>query len=124
MVPCDERADGTAGVGRRCPPAQIATNRRSSTSPSCAPGSGAAADLDTLVRVTVTGLAALLGYEHTLLMLLDEEGRRLFTIASHGYDREGVGSEVAVGEGVIGLAADQVTTIRLANAGQMSKYSR
>ena len=47
-----------------------------------------------------TGLAALLGYEHTLLMLLDEEGRRLFTIASHGYDREGVGSEVAVGEGV------------------------
>ena len=33
------------------------------------------ADLDTLVRATVDGLAELLGYEHSLLLLLDEDGR-------------------------------------------------
>ena len=52
-------------------------------------------DLDTLVRVTVDGLAELLGHDHSLLLLLDEGGQRLFTLASHGYEAEGVGSEVA-----------------------------
>ena len=40
-----------------------------------------------------------------LMMLLDEEGARLFTIASHGYPAEGVGSEEAVGDGIAGAAA-------------------
>ena len=123
VVPCAERADGTAGVATLPTSADRDEPSLIDVAELCA-RIGRSADLDTLVRVTVTGLAALLGYEHTLLMLLDEEGRRLFTIASHGYDWEGVGSEVAVGEGAIGLAADQVTTVRLANAGQMSKYSR
>ena len=47
------------------------------------------ADLDTLVRVTVDGLAELLGHEHSMLLLLDEDGRRLFTLASRGYERRG-----------------------------------
>ena len=40
-------------------------------------------DLDTVVSSTLTGLAELFGYEHSLLMLLDETGERLYTIASH-----------------------------------------
>ena len=53
-----------------------------------------AADLDTVLSSTVAGLAELFGYEHSLVLLLDEDGRRLYTIASRGYDAEGVGSEV------------------------------
>ena len=81
-------------------------------------------DLDTLVGATVDGLAELFGFEHSLLLLLDEEGKRLYTIASHGYDAEGVGSEVAVGEGIIGMAAARCTPIRLGNLRAMTKYSR
>ena len=51
-------------------------------------------DLDAIVSTTVEGLAELLGFGHSLLLLLDEDGRRLYTIASHGYPDEGVGSEV------------------------------
>ena len=54
-------------------------------------------DLDTLVGATVDGLHDLFGYSYSLLLLLDESGERLFTIASHGYDGEGVGSEVPWG---------------------------
>ena len=81
-------------------------------------------DLDTLVDATVNGLAELFGYEHSLLLLVDETGSRLYTIASHGYDAQGVGSEVAVGEGVIGLAAARGVAITLGNLRQVAKYGR
>jgi hypothetical protein len=81
-------------------------------------------DLDTLVGATVDGLADLFGYDHSLLLLADEDGRRLYTIASHGYDAEGVGSEVVVGEGIIGMAAERCTPIRVASLRWMGKYSR
>jgi adenylate cyclase len=81
-------------------------------------------DLDTLVSTTVDGLAEVFGYEHSLLLLLDEEGKRLYTIASKGYDVQGVGSEVTVGEGIMGMAAARCAPIRLGNLRQMSKYSR
>lgn len=82
------------------------------------------ADLDTLVSTALDGLAELFGYEHSLLLLLDESGKRLYTIASRGYDRQGVGSEVVVGEGVIGMVAARGAAIRLGNLRVMAKYSR
>ena len=82
------------------------------------------ADLDTLVSATVDGLAELFGYEHSVLLLLDEMGTKLYTIASRGYDEQGVGSEVAVGEGIIGMAAARGTPIRLGNLRQMVKYGQ
>ena len=81
-------------------------------------------DLDTLVETAVAGLADLFGYEHSILMLLDETGTRLFTIASHGYEVEGVGSEVQLGDGVIGIAASRCQPLRVGNMGQTAKYSR
>jgi predicted pyridoxine 5'-phosphate oxidase superfamily flavin-nucleotide-binding protein len=81
-------------------------------------------DLDTLVSAVVDGLADVFGYDHSLLLLLDEEGGRLYTIASKGYDVQGVGSEVTVGEGIIGMAAARCAPMRLGNLRQMAKYSR
>ena len=81
-------------------------------------------DLDTLVGAALDGLAALFGYEHSLLLLLDEDGTRLYTIASHGYPVAGIGSEVRVGEGVIGMAAARVEPMRVGNLGSMLAYTR
>src|SRR5262249_31467425 len=71
----------------------------------------------------VDGLASVLGYEHAALLLVDEEGRRLYTIARHGFAVEGVGSEVAIGEGIVGMAAARAMPIRIGNLRQMTKYS-
>lgn len=81
-------------------------------------------DLDTLVSTALAGLADLFGYEHSLLLLLDEEGERLYTIASHGYPTEGVGSEVRVGDGIIGMAAARAEAMRVGNLRQMLAYAR
>jgi adenylate cyclase len=81
-------------------------------------------DLDTLVGAALDGLGELFGYEHSLLLLLDEDGKRLYTIASHGYAVAGIGSEVRVGEGVIGMAAARVEAMRVGNLGSMLAYTR
>jgi adenylate cyclase len=79
-------------------------------------------DLDAIVSTTVNGIAELLDIGHSILLLLDEQGQRLYTIASHGYPAEGVGSEVAVGDGIIGIAAERAVPIRVGNVRQSVKY--
>lgn len=81
-------------------------------------------DLDSLVGTTVSALADVLGFAHSVLLLLDEDGERLFTIASHGYDVAGVGSEAVLSEGVIGMAAARCTPIRIGNMRHLTRYSR
>jgi hypothetical protein len=85
---------------------------------------GRAPDLDALVESTVTALADLLGYPHSLLALRDQDSDELYVIASHGYEHEGVGSEMRVGEGVIGLAAQRCRPMRVGALQQLSKYGR
>jgi uncharacterized membrane protein YeaQ/YmgE (transglycosylase-associated protein family) len=81
-------------------------------------------DLDSLLEATLGALDELFGYSHSLLLLVDETGERLYTIASHGYDAEGVGSEVRIGEGVIGMVAERAETMRVGNLRQMLAYAR
>jgi hypothetical protein len=81
-------------------------------------------DLDTVVTAALRGLAEQFGYEHALLLLLDETGSRLFTIASHGYEQAGIGSEVQVGEGIIGMTAARAAPMRVGNLRAMLKYAR
>ena len=79
-------------------------------------------DLDTLVGTAVDGARrACSATRNSILLLLDERGERLYTIASHGYDAEGVGSEVTVGEGIIGVAAARCRPIRVGNLRQMAQ---
>jgi adenylate cyclase len=56
--------------------------------------------------------------------MLDETGSSLYTIASHGYDRAGIGSEVIVGEGIIGAVASQLRPMRIGNLRHMIGYGR
>lgn len=122
-VPPNQRADGSAGGADIERPALRPRPAAGALAELCARVTRCT-DLDTLVRVVVDGVAQLLGHEQCILLLLDEDGRRLFTIASRGYDREGVGAEVAVGDGVVGLAAERAVPVRVGNAHQMAKYSR
>jgi predicted pyridoxine 5'-phosphate oxidase superfamily flavin-nucleotide-binding protein len=84
---------------------------------------GRCTDLDALVEATVDGLDRLLGYRHVLLLLADEQARRLYTMASRGFDAEHVGAEVALGDGIIGVAAERGTPVRIGNLKQATKYS-
>ena len=81
-------------------------------------------DLDRTIGLLLDGLDEVFGLEHSILALVSEDGRSLFTIASHGYAEQGVGSEVAFGQGFIGEAAQRCEPVRFGNLRQIAKYSR
>jgi hypothetical protein len=84
----------------------------------------ACGDLDTLLTASLDQMSSLFGYDQSFVLVPDEEERRLFTIASRGFSASGVGSEVVIGEGIIGTAAAQRSPIRNANLARDMIYSR
>jgi hypothetical protein len=80
-------------------------------------------DLAGLLDGTLGCLETLFDVHHAMLFMLDERGERLFTVASRGYPESGVGSEIALGEGVIGVAAREHTPIRIGHMAREYLYS-
>ncbi|WP_028008285.1 GAF domain-containing protein [Solimonas flava] len=61
---------------------------------------------------------------HALLLMLDAGRGRLYAIASRGYAESGVGAEIALGDGVIGVAAAHNIPIRINYATSDYSYVR
>jgi adenylate cyclase len=83
-------------------------------------------DLDHVITACLEGLDELFGYEHSILLVLDDASGRLFTVASHGYEEAGIGSEVGVGvgQGFLGLAAVERRSVRIGALARMVQYGR
>jgi adenylate cyclase len=83
-----------------------------------------AQSLEEVVDATMSGLDELLGHRHSLLLLHHVETDRLVTLASCGYEADGIGSEVVLGDGVIGLAGLRRAPMRIGNLQRMLAYAR
>ncbi|KYO56048.1 GAF domain-containing protein [Tistrella mobilis] len=79
-------------------------------------------DADRLLDLTLDRLVADLGMGNLVVAVPDETGGLLTTIASRGYPQYGVGSEVALGEGVIGVAALRRRVLRIADMRRGQRY--
>jgi adenylate cyclase len=76
---------------------------------------GSCEGLDALLTTALEALGDLFGHHHSFVMFPDEEGARLYTGVSYGFDPSGVGSEVMVGEGMLGLSAERRSVVRVTN---------
>ncbi|CAM5780734.1 GAF domain-containing protein [Ottowia pentelensis] len=79
--------------------------------------------LDELLQTLLACLHEQLGIEHALVLMLDAPAGALYTVASQGYARSGVGSEVRLGQGVIGMAAREATPVRISHMTHAALYS-
>jgi putative methionine-R-sulfoxide reductase with GAF domain len=78
---------------------------------------------DALASV-LASLADFMDIRHAMVLMLDAATQRLYTVASAGYSTSGVGSEIAVGEGVIGVAARERTPVRIGHMSNAYRYSQ
>ena len=70
-------------------------------------------DLGRLLDELLVCLDEVFGIGHAMVLVPDGAGKRLYTVASRGYPASGVGSEIPMGCGVIGVAARERTPIRI-----------
>ncbi len=82
------------------------------------------ADLDDLVDDLLDVVSREFEIPHAMLLLRDAALRRLHAVASLGYPNPGAGAEVEEGEGVIGVAAQVGTAIRINHALAGNAYAR
>ncbi len=69
--------------------------------------------LDCLLETALDSLVNEFGMNHIMLLMHDEGRGCLYTLASRGYPESGIGSEIPVGAGVIGICARERTPIRI-----------
>ncbi|MXQ12834.1 GAF domain-containing protein [Microvirga makkahensis] len=81
-----------------------------------------AVDAGSIVDAVLDGLRDRFNFTNAMLLLKDPTGERLFTIGSRGYDRSGIGSEVLVGEGVIGTAASERRPVRVSDMSRIRRF--
>jgi hypothetical protein len=84
----------------------------------------ASPDAESLLDALLDGLLEHFAIEHALVMMLDPGRSRLYTVASRGYETSGVGSEIPLGEGVIGMAARERVPIRISHMTSEYAYGR
>ncbi len=83
-----------------------------------------ASDLDGLLSDALTTLDELLGFSHSMVLILEEACGRLVAIATRGYGANGIGGEVEIGNGIIGTVAQHRQMIRVAGVGSELRYGR
>lgn len=81
-------------------------------------------DLEGLLGQTLDCLEQRFDIHHAMILMLDAAVGRLYTVASRGYEVSGIGSEIALGDGVIGVAARERTPIRIGHFAADYSYGR
>jgi hypothetical protein len=80
--------------------------------------------LDEALAAVLGSLHDDLGIRHAMVLMLDAASQRLYTVASAGYATSGVGSEIGLGQGVIGVAARERTPVRIGHVTNAALYSQ
>jgi adenylate cyclase len=82
-----------------------------------------ASDVGSIIDAVLDGLRDRFNFSNAMLLLKEPTGGRLITIDSRGYERSGIGSEVLVGEGIIGTAASEQRPVRVSDMSRIRRFS-
>lgn len=81
-----------------------------------------AREIDAIVDAVLDGLRDSFGCANSMLLLKDPAVERLVTVGSRGYLWTGIGSEVTIGEAIIGTVAAERRTIRISDMSRIRRF--
>ncbi|MDO3434768.1 GAF domain-containing protein [Rhizobium sp. CBN3] len=79
-------------------------------------------EADEIIDSLLVGVKHVLGYGNALVLIHDSHRGCLITTGSIGYERSGLGSEIAGGEGLIGAAAAGGQTIKVSDMSRVRRF--
>ena len=81
-----------------------------------------ASEIDAVIDAVLDGLRDGFGCANSMLLVKYPTSERLVTVGSRGYSWTGIGSEVAIGEAIIGMAAAARRTIRISDMSRIRRF--
>lgn len=81
-------------------------------------------DVAKIVDVVLQGLVERFGYKNLLILHHDRSRGVLVTLGSRGYEDAGIGSEIPVGEGVIGAVVADGHLINVSDVSRATQFAR
>ena len=78
-------------------------------------------DMDAIANTMLASMHEYFDFKHSMILLVDKNESSLKVIATYGYDDQGIGAEVKIGVGVIGMVAKKKKLMRMANMGAQKK---
>ena len=79
-------------------------------------------DIDAIANTMLESMHEYFDFEHSMILLVDQNESSLRVIATYGYNDQGIGAEVKIGIGVIGMVAKKKKLMRMANMGAQKQY--
>jgi signal transduction histidine kinase len=79
-------------------------------------------ELDGVLSTILESMDHVFGWKHSMVLLYDEPKQVLRVAASRGFDPPGLGAEVQVGQGIIGMVARKKRIIRMGGIGTQLGY--
>jgi class 3 adenylate cyclase len=79
-------------------------------------------DLDDVLAIVLRAMERVLGFQYSMVLLKDLAQAKLRVFASRGYEPNGVGAEVELGHGVLGVVAERKRMMRIGNVGTSVAY--
>jgi len=73
-------------------------------------------DLDRTLKIILGAMDGAFGFKHSMILVYDEADKKSLVVASQGYTESGIGSGVALGEGVVGTVAKYKKMMRINHA--------
>ena len=79
-------------------------------------------DLDEVLEIVLRAMDRVLGFAYSMILLKDLAVDVLRVAATRGYADEGVGAQVRLGEGIIGVVGERRKMMRIGNIGASMRY--
>lgn len=84
---------------------------------------GGTLDLGPLLDIILASMDEVFGFQHSMVLLFDATTEVLVVAASRGYEATGVGAEVPIGTGVIGVVAKRRKLMKMGGVSAQRSYA-